>query len=187
MPEPSLMVRDKKQRVKGREESMVGAKGVMERLAEAKREFLEAAKPLHYLMDEVWHRAPSEAEVVRRDLLELYQDFRVDPLLQEDLDAWMELVDPEGKVVFRAPDGGWEAIEVLTDYGKDDEHPLAVSMVIRYGSEEEVEVHLVWRPEEDRFELIQAHASFPEEGVEGPYLPRRIYERFLKGELPPPF
>jgi len=167
----------------------VKAKEVMERLAKAKEEFLEAAKPFHQLMDEVWYRMPGEAEakVMRRDLLELHLDFQVDPLDREALDAWMELVDPEGKVALRAPDGGWEVIEVLTDYGKDDEHPLAVSMVVRYGSEEKVEVHLLWVPEEDRFELLQAHASFPEEGIEGPYLPRRIYERFLKGELPPPF
>jgi len=161
---------------------MVEAKGVMERLEKARKEFLEAAKPFHQLMDEVWHRMPNEAEVMRRDMLELYQDFRVDPFDQEALDAWLEFVDGEGRPAFRAPEEGWRVIEVLTDYGKDDEHPLAVSMAIRYRSEEkeEVEVHLLWVPEEDRFELIQAHASFPEEGVEGPYLPRRVYEVFVE-------
>jgi len=163
------------------------AKKMMERLAEAKERFLEAARPFHQLMDEVWHRMPNETEAIRRDLLELYLDFRVDPFDQEALDAWLEFVDGEGRPAFRAPEEGWRVIEVLTDYGEDDERPLAVSMKVQYGVRKEVEVHLLWVPEEDRFELLQAHASFPEGGVEGPYLPRRICERFLRGELPPPF
>jgi len=147
----------------------------LKRFWEVRKAFLEAGAPFHRLMREVWRRMEG-ARVEVYDEVDLRQEFVAD-----SKGGWLELVDFEGRPVFRFPDDlapGF--VRVYADYGEDDERPLEVRLTVDYFSDE-VEVRLLWEPERERFKLLSSEVYFdldgaPEEGA----LPRRIYEVFVE-------
>jgi len=170
----------------------------MRKLQEAESAYWEAARPFLDRMDEVKRRVEDVALFPEESVLQqMFFNFLAYPT-SEDKDKWLEMVDPEGRVAFRLPeemlDLQGDGVSVSTDYAFDKEYPLSFFINCWYertdeeGIVEEVRAgaHLLWKPEDNRFELIVAEVELLDgaeiEGVvEGPYMPRWVYERFLRG------
>jgi len=168
----------------------------LEKFWEIERAYMDAVGPFLDLMDEVKRRVGDDAHLIEESLLgETFIDYWVDPIFRED--EWLEFVNAEGKPAFRLPKEMLEAgIDLLTDYATNPKHPLSFTINCYYKSDSGKEIRagsmLLWKPEEGRFEVLLADIEFMDgeievEGIgkkeggflEG-YMPRWVYERFLK-------
>lgn len=155
--------------------------GMIRKIKEARDAFLQAAKPIHDLMDEVLKRLGPEAAEVVYDRVGLYTGFLIFP---EPRAGWQVLVDLEGNPVRKLPSPYWEQVEVQVDYAVDEDRPLAARFFLKYGDWDplgsKAEAILLWEPEERRWGLLEARALFRGLEVKGEYLPKRFHELFLR-------